>query len=164
MNGSRIAPQLPSIHNDGRVATISVTLPVRFRGGSLVIRDPVGSEEKYFGHGGKGDHIEWTAFLADCEYEVEPVQKGCKISISYGVHLRTFGPAVDPLIIPSNNFMDLFAPILNGSRGRKIAFYLSHDYNVNPAETLADAVVPFVSYPRSFFFFFDAPNLSNFFS
>ena len=143
-SGGRMNPQPRSLRNDGRSATIIVTLPVRFRGGALVVRDPDGREEKYFGRGGKNGDIEWTAFLPDCDYEIETVQKGCRISISYGVFLRTFGASgsnPDPLINPSDDFLDLVAPILNMSRGRHIAFYLGHDYAVNPAETLAESLV-----------------------
>jgi len=144
-SGGRMNPQPRSLRNDGRSATIVVTLPVRFRGGALVVRDPDGREEKYFGRGGKNGDIEWTAFLPDCDYEIETVQKGCRISISYGVFLRTFGPSgsnPDPLINPSDDFLDIVAPVLNMSRGRQIAFYLCHDYAVNPAETLAESLVP----------------------
>jgi hypothetical protein len=144
-NGGRMHPQPRSLRSDGRSATIIVTLPVRFRGGALVVRDPDGREEKYFGRGGKNGDIEWTAFLPDCDYEIETVQKGCRISISYGVFLRSFGPTElnsELLINPSDDFLDLIAPILNLSRGRKIAFYLNYDYPVNPAETLAESLVP----------------------
>jgi hypothetical protein len=144
--GARMLPQRPSMRNDGRVATIQITLPVRFCGGSLVVKDTNGSEERYIDQSGKNGHIEWTAFLADCEYEVQTVHKGCKLSISYGIYPRTFGPQVDPLILPSDDFLDIFSPILNAMRGRKIAFYLSHHYDVDPAEVLADSLVPSVRF------------------
>lgn len=150
-SGRKMSPQN---HNDGRVATINITLPVRFRGGTLVIRDIDRSEERYSGRGGKGGDMEWVAFLAECEYEVEPVNKGCKLTISYGVYPRTFGPAgayPDPLIAPSANFLDLFSPILNTMRGRKIAFYLINDYGINPSEVLAESLVPYVSSELSIF-------------
>ncbi|KAF9237135.1 hypothetical protein BU15DRAFT_88852 [Melanogaster broomeanus] len=113
-----------------RVATICVTLPVQYRGGALIIRDAEVAER------------EWTAFLADCEYEVETVQQGCRMSISFAVHLKTYGPAVDPLITPSESFLDLLSPVLSLSRGRKVAFYLTQEYGVNPAEVLAESMVP----------------------
>jgi len=142
-----MGPQRPT--NDGRVATVVVTLPVRFKGGALVIRDAEGRTEKFFGRGGKtGDIMEWSAFLADCEYEVETVQKGCRMTISYGVHLKTFGPSgiqPDPLITPSDDFLDLLSPVLNICRGRKIAFHLQCDYGVNPSEVLAESLVANVS-------------------
>ena len=46
-NGASMTTQIPSVPNDGRVATVYVTIPVRFRGGALVVRDPDGSEERY---------------------------------------------------------------------------------------------------------------------
>lgn len=149
VTGSRLGLQSRGLRNDGRVATISITLPVRYRGGALVVRDVEG-EEKFFGAGGKSGDIEWTAFLADCEYEVETVQKGCRMSILYAVFLKTFGPTsviADPLINPSDKFLDLVSPVLNASRGRKIAFYLSNSYGVNPSEVLAESLVPYVRYP-----------------
>lgn len=135
--------------NDGRVATIIVTLPVRFRGGALVIRSPEGNDERFFGRGGKPGYMEWTAFMGDCSYEIEPVGKGARVTMSYGVHLRTFGPSgiqPDPLIAPSDQFLDTISPLLNMSRGRRVAFYLCGDYGVNPGEVLAESLVPDVSF------------------
>ncbi|KAG6815406.1 hypothetical protein H0H87_002184 [Tephrocybe sp. NHM501043] len=141
--GSRLDLQPHSLRQDGRTATIIVTLPSRFEGGSLVVHNSNSLQERYLGRGGKIDEVEWTAFLPDCRYEIEPVQRGCRISITYGVYLRSFGPSgPEPLIRPSDNFLDQLAPILNLSRGRKVAFYLEFDYPVNPAESLAESVVP----------------------
>ncbi|KAF5373458.1 hypothetical protein D9615_009480 [Tricholomella constricta] len=141
--GSRMAPQPRSLRKDGRAATILVTLPSRFEGGALIIHALEGDHEKYLGKGSRADEIEWTAFLPDCEYEIEPVVRGCRISLSYSVFLRTLGPCgPEPLIRPSDEFLDRLAPVLNLSRGRKVAFYLEFDYAINPAEALADAVVP----------------------
>jgi hypothetical protein len=140
-SGCRMSAQPRTLRNDGRVATIVVTLPVQYRGGALIIRDAEGSEERFFG-GGQPGQVEWTAFLAECEYEVETVQQGCRMSISFAVHLKTYGPSVDPLITPSEHFLDLVSPVLSLSRGRKVAFYLTHDYGVNPADVLAESMVP----------------------
>ncbi|KAF9053865.1 hypothetical protein BDZ89DRAFT_938657 [Hymenopellis radicata] len=143
-SGGRMGPQSRTLRNDGRVATLSVTLPVRFRGGCMIVRsESYGTEEKYYGRGGKTGDMEWTAFLTDCDYEVETVEKGCRVSILYGVYLKTFGTGVgEPLINPSDGLFDLLAPVLNMSRGRKIGFFLCHDYGVNPAEVLAESIVP----------------------
>ncbi|KIJ64912.1 hypothetical protein HYDPIDRAFT_111593 [Hydnomerulius pinastri MD-312] len=142
VGGCHMSPQSRTLRNDGRVATIVVTLPVHHRGGALIVRDSEGTEEKFFGGGGKAEEVEWTAFLAECEYEVETVQQGCRMSISFAVHLKTYGPAVDPLITPSENFLDLLSPVLSLSRGRKVAFYLTQEYGVNPADVLAESLVP----------------------
>ncbi|KAI0043047.1 hypothetical protein FA95DRAFT_1609701 [Auriscalpium vulgare] len=143
--GSRMSAQPPE--GDSRVATVVVTLPVRYRGGALVVRSDEGEEETSNGRGGKSGHVEWTAYLANCTAETEPVQKGCRLTISYAVHLRTFGPSglqPDPLITPSDYFLDNLAPIFNMLRGRMIAFYLTGDYGVNPAEVLAESLVPYL--------------------
>jgi len=147
--GGRMIPQPKPL--DSRVATVIVTLPVRHRGGALVIRDPDENEEIYHG-GGRGGaigvgHLEWTAILADCDYEVEEVTKGCRLTLSYAVYLRTFGPSglqPDPLITPSDRFLDLVAPVMNVCRGRNIAFYLTGEYGVNPADVLAESLVPYL--------------------
>ncbi|KAI0649899.1 hypothetical protein C8Q79DRAFT_997888 [Trametes meyenii] len=130
---------------DNRVATVLVTLPVKFRGGSLVVRSLDGMEEKFYGRGGKGGDLEWAAFMSDCDYEIQPVRSGCRITISYAVQVKSFGPAgiqPDPLINPSDHFLDLLSPVLNMSRGRRIAFYLTGEYGVNPGEVLAESLVP----------------------
>ncbi|KAF5344602.1 hypothetical protein D9758_013898 [Tetrapyrgos nigripes] len=90
--------------------------------------------------------MEWMAFGADCEYEVETVQIGCRITVLYGVYLKTFGPSgvtnTEPLISPSDQFLDLLSPVLNMSRGRKIAFYVGNDYGARPSEVVAETLVP----------------------
>lgn len=145
--GGHMCPQRRLPQEEGKVATIIVTLPVRFRGGALVIHDFEGNEEKYYGRGGKPGDLEWTAFLADCDHEVETVQRGVRLTISYNVFLRTFGPSPTPsqsLMLPSDRFLDLISPILNLSRGQRIAFYLQEQYGFSPADILAESLVPHV--------------------
>jgi hypothetical protein len=140
-----------ALPGDQRVATVVVTLPVRFRGGSFTVHPPEGGDEQFLGRGGKSGHMEWIAYLADCMAEVEPVQKGCRVMVSYAVHLKSFGPSglsPDPLITPNDYFLDNLAPIFNVLRGRTIAFYLTGDYGVNPADVLAESLVPYVSTSR----------------
>jgi hypothetical protein len=143
---ARMAAQ--GIPGDMRVATVILTLPVRFRGGALFVTSPEGGVERFQGRSGKSGQIDWVAYLSDCSTEVEPVQKGCRITISYGVHLKTFGPAgvsPDPLITPSDYILDNLAQVFNVMRGRTIAFYLTGEYNVSPADVLAESLVPYVS-------------------
>jgi len=154
VNGGRMGVQPRTLRNDGRSATIILTLPVKFRGGALIVTDPEGREETFPTQ--KGSNIEWTAFLADCEYEVETVTKGCRMMMSYGVYIKGFegggeggiglldGVVIhpEPLIKPSKAFMDLLGSILNMTRGRKIAFYVSGSYSVNPSEMVASSLIP----------------------
>ncbi|EJD01863.1 uncharacterized protein FOMMEDRAFT_134522 [Fomitiporia mediterranea MF3/22] len=143
--GGHMCPQRRLTQEEGKVATLVVTLPVRFRGGALTVHDFEGNEEKYYGRGGKPGDLEWTAFLADCDHEVETVHRGVRLTISYNVLLRTYGPSPSPsqsLMLPSDRFLDLIAPILNMSRGQHIAFYLREQYGCSPADALAESLVP----------------------
>ena len=146
-SGSYLASQNPSIvNNDGRSATIIVTLPVRFRGGIITVRDSLGHEDRFQGSGGQAGDVDRIAFPADCEYGIDTVQKGCCLTLSYGVYVKHFNPSTgsisDALIIPSDGFFDLLAPILNASRGRYIGFHLNYDYTANPAEVTANSLIP----------------------
>ncbi|KAJ7905875.1 hypothetical protein B0H13DRAFT_2508453, partial [Mycena leptocephala] len=146
LTGSRMPPQLRALRNDGRIATLSITLPVRFRGGSLLIRDTEGNQERLDTAAPTSD-LEWTAFLGECEYEVETVTKGCRMSISYAIFAKSYGATTltpDPLFTPNQPFLDLLPPVLQMSRGRRIAFLLSHDYDVDPSVVLAESLVPFL--------------------
>ena len=145
--GCHLANQNPAaLNNDGRSATIIITLPVQFRGGLLIVRDSLGNEDRFQGSGGQPGDIDWVAIPADCEYRIDVVQKGCCLTLSYGVYLKQFSPSSgsisDSLIIPSDGFFDLLAPILNMSRGRSIAFHLNYDYTINPAEAVASSLIP----------------------
>ncbi|KAF8055079.1 hypothetical protein FPV67DRAFT_1660341 [Lyophyllum atratum] len=143
--GACLAPQPCLLRKDGRAATISVSLPSRFEGGALIIHDIEGDLEKYPGQGGKMRDVEWTAYLPDFEYEVEPIMMGCRIFVNYGVFPRTFGPCgPEPLIRPGDGFLDRLAPVLDLSCGRKIVSSFEFDYSMNLAEALADAVVPMI--------------------
>ncbi|KAJ7485873.1 hypothetical protein FB451DRAFT_1231319 [Mycena latifolia] len=143
LTGGRLAPQSRAQRTDGRVATLSVTLPVRFRGGALVIRDGEGSQERLDTAAPTSD-LEWTAFLSECEHEVETVTKGCRVSISYALFAKSFGAVNAALFAPSQPFLDLLPPVLQMSRGRRIAFLLAHDYDVDPSVLLAESLVPYL--------------------
>lgn len=164
--GGHMCPQRRLTQEEGKVATIIVTLPVRFRGGALTVHDFEGNEEKYYGRGGKPGSLEWTAFLADCDHEIETVKRGVRLMITYTVFMRTFGPSPSPsesLMLPSEHFLDLICPVLNASRGQTIAFYLREQYGFSPAEVLAETLVPHVS-TNIFFNFISSPYFNTFVS
>lgn len=170
VSGGRMGRQPISLRNDGRSATIIVTLPVRYRGGAVVVTEPsFGETEKFTGRGGKNGDLDWVAFLGDCDYEIDTVQSGCRVSISYGIYIR--GPGAQnvgspnvgmglglglgvtagagglggegpALITPSDRFFDFLSPILNMSRGKKLGFFLSHSYNADPSEIVAESLIP----------------------
>jgi hypothetical protein len=147
-SGSRLAPHSPAhLRNDDRAATIIVSLPVRHRGGAVVVRDVDRREERFLGSGGKSGDLDWIALRSDCTYEIEPVQNGVFLATTYAVFVKSFGPASnnpDTLVTPTDQFFNLLSPILNFSRGKTVAFYLGHDYVANPAEVVANSLVPHV--------------------
>ncbi|PPQ65922.1 hypothetical protein CVT24_011255 [Panaeolus cyanescens] len=164
--GGRLPLHSPtSLKGDGRAATLVVTLPSKFRGGVAIVRDPrladiPASEEKFIGSGGKNGDLDWVAFRGDCDFEVETVTKGCRLSLSYAVFIKPpvhnavvqmpgqqgaayhANPNAEPLAIPSDRFFDLMSPIMNMSRGKSVAFFLNYDYGVNPAEIKANTIIP----------------------
>ncbi|KAF5310379.1 hypothetical protein D9611_012085 [Ephemerocybe angulata] len=155
LDGGRLERQPAHLRNDGRAATIVVTLPVRFQGGALVVRDPVsGAHERFVsktagraGGVGEANELEWTAFLANCDYETEVVDKGYRVMLSYGVYIRNFSSEgavkFQSLLTPTDTFFDLLAPIMNMMRGRTVGFHLSCDYaDVDPSVVTADALIP----------------------
>ncbi|KXN89204.1 hypothetical protein AN958_05907 [Leucoagaricus sp. SymC.cos] len=168
VSGGRMGRQPISLRNDGRSATIIVTLPVRYRGGTVIVTEPVyGGNEKFPGRGGKNGDLDWVAFSGDCDYEIDTVQSGCRVSISYGVYIKGsnvpqnigspnvgmglglggvagagLGGEGLNLITPSDRFFDFLSPILNMSRGKKLGFFLNHSYKADPSEVIAENLVP----------------------
>jgi len=89
--------------------------------------------------------LHWIAYLADCEHEVDLVEQGCRLIISYGVYMKSFGPAgpsPNPLLIPNNQLLDALMPLLNLSRGKTLAVHLTGQYTCAPTQLLADSLVP----------------------
>jgi len=153
--GSRAGPRLdrprPARVRDGGhlVANLVITLPVPHRGGALVIKSPDGDEEKFYPtNQNKGDTtLSWTAYLADCENEVEYVEQGCRMSITYGVYTKSFGPAgprPQPLLAPNEKLLGALSPLLGLSRERTLGVYLTGQYDSSPADVLADTLVPYL--------------------
>jgi hypothetical protein len=135
---------------DGRIATLLVTLPVRFRGGDLVIRSHFDGRTERFHHSKKGHsgQLEWVAWTEGSEVEIETIKKGCRVDLRFGIYLQSFGPGgsqLEPLITPPEDFRSLLGAVLNLSRGRRIGFYLTKEYGVNPAEASAASLIPMVS-------------------
>lgn len=143
VRGSRLIRQ--STPPDGRVATIIVLLPSICRGGIVSIDNPDGSRDT-FGSGVvlRGD-MEWIAFFADSDYEVALVEGGCRMFISYGVHIKSPGPSGrtgDLLIQPTDRILESLSSYIGLVRGKTVAFWVSNTYGVNPAEVLAESLVP----------------------
>ena len=74
-SGGHMCPQRRIVQEEGKVATLVVTLPVRYKGGPPVVID-FEAGKRYYGRGGKAGNFERSAVLGDCDHEVESVQKG----------------------------------------------------------------------------------------
>jgi hypothetical protein len=91
--------------SDDMVATLVVTLPSSFRGGSLVIEH---RGETVTSRGSKS-RLSFVAFYADCPHEVRPVTKGYRVSLTYNLVLEgtdsaagpgpSEGPIVDEVVV-----------------------------------------------------------------
>jgi hypothetical protein len=140
------------------VGTIIVTLPVRFNGGSLVVRKG-GLAEKLACKASNPQEVEWCAFTSDCEHEIRQVKQGYRMwaaflsalvcrspltllarlsrNLTYNLYMRSYGPAgtsSNPLVNPQDGLLDALVGVLNHARGTRLGFYLSHDYG-KPART-----------------------------
>jgi hypothetical protein len=131
------APPAPN-PADGRAATLLVTLPVRFRGGALVVHAD-GARERLHHSKKAGAHVEWAAWIDGAAPEIEPVRKGFRLDVRYAVYVRPVDPPAPP-----EDFRALLGSVLSLSRGRRIGFYLAREYGVNPAEAVAESLVPMV--------------------
>jgi len=159
-----MGPQPISLRNDGRSATIVVTLPVRYRGGAVIVTEPsFGGSEHFPGRGGKNGDLDWVAFLGNCDYEIDTVLSGCRMSVSYGVYVKGCGAPTtamvgsssagllnyvggdETFITPGDNFFDALSSVLNMSRGKKLGFFLHHSYQSDPSLTTAESLVPQVN-------------------
>ncbi|KAG8927305.1 hypothetical protein FRC02_008318 [Tulasnella sp. 418] len=142
------------------VAHIIITLPVRFRGGQMVVSKD-GNQETFWGRGclssasstppivdkrGGIGSIEWVAFLAgDCDQRVERVEKGARVNLVYDVFMKSygpFGPSPRPLIVPNDGLLTALSSVLKRSRGSRLAFYLTNDYGIAPSHVLAESLIP----------------------
>ncbi len=119
---------------DDMVATLVVTLPGAFKGGSLLIR-----------HGGETvtyrstkRTLSFVAFYADCRHEIRPVRSGHRVVLTYNLLLRG-----EPDVCASSDSVDALAAELRAhfatpppSRWRdeatrppnRLVYLLDHEY------------------------------------
>ena len=129
--------------NDGKAATLIVTLPIHFGGGALIVQDFDGNTEKHYGRNGNPRDLEWTAFLDDCTHEVDTVTQGVRLTISYSVFIRTSEIPTLPLplkpkspILHRRHPLRPISRILNIPRRQKIAFCLCRRQDITPTNTV----------------------------
>ena len=149
-------PNCYFVQDEGKVATIVVTLPVRFSGGALIVRDCDDTNktpDTYCHQNEKSSKLEWTAFLDQCTHEVDTVTQGARLTISYNVFLYTDGVSHSPslhYIRPSQKFLEQTSCTLNASRGQKIAYLLQEEYDLtheDHQDSIAESLVCYVRAP-----------------
>lgn len=144
-SGTYTRPVHDAVFPEGVVATIMVTLPVHYRGGTLVVGSE-GKEERFYGRlGSKSGELEWQAWKTNCDWEVQKIEKGHRVAMTWHVYQRSYGPSSHPLMVPNDALLDGLADLLNQGRGKNLGFFLSHEYGVSPSDVLADSLAPYVS-------------------
>ncbi|KAJ1301283.1 hypothetical protein OPQ81_003688 [Rhizoctonia solani] len=143
-SGTYTRPVHDAVFPEGVVATIMVTLPVHYRGGTLVIGCE-GKEERFYGRlASKANELEWQAWRTNCDWEVQKVEKGHRVAMTWHVYQRSYGPSSQPLMVPNDALLDALADLLNHGRGKNLGFFLSHEYGVSPSDVLADSLAPYL--------------------
>lgn len=143
-SGTYTRPVHDAVFPEGVVATIMVTLPVHYRGGTLVVGSE-GKEERFYGRlGSKSGELEWQAWKTNCDWEVQKIEKGHRVAMTWHVYQRSYGPSSHPLMVPNDALLDGLADLLNQGRGKNLGFFLSHEYGVSPSDVLADSLAPYL--------------------
>ncbi|QRV99079.1 hypothetical protein RhiJN_27098 [Ceratobasidium sp. AG-Ba] len=143
-SGTYTRPVHDAVYPEGVVATIMVTLPVQYRGGTLVVGCE-GKEERFYGRlGAKSNELEWQAWRTNCDWEVQKIEKGHRVAMTWHVYQRSYGPSSQPLMVPNDALLDALADLLNQARGKNLGFFLSHEYGVSPSDVLADSLAPYL--------------------
>jgi hypothetical protein len=82
--GQFFLPHKDSEKSDDMVGTLVVTLPSSFRGGALVIEH---RGTKVVARGSKR-RLSFVAFYADCRHEVQPVNEGFRVVLTYNLSVE----------------------------------------------------------------------------
>ncbi|TQC42516.1 2OG-Fe(II) oxygenase [Rhodococcus sp. WS4] len=134
--GQFFRPHQDSEKDDRMVASLVITLPGTFSGGSLVVEH--GGERTVYRS--SKDKLSFVAFYADCRHEVRPVRSGHRVVLTYNLMLAEddAGPArpvpgVDAAlaVLLGNHFQ---TPIRSrwrdaeGSAPNRLVYLLDHQY------------------------------------
>src|SRR5664279_1164796 len=82
--GQFFVPHQDSEKTDGMIASLVVTLPGSFTGGSLLVRHRGETSE----YRSSKRTLSFVAFYADCRHEVRPVRTGNRIVLTYNLLLK----------------------------------------------------------------------------
>jgi hypothetical protein len=83
--GSFFLPHRDGEKQDGMVATLVITLPRKHTGGELIVRHEGKEATLQTLEAAWLRAINYTAFYADCDHEVRPLNKGFRVSLIYNL-------------------------------------------------------------------------------
>jgi len=82
--GGFFLPHKDSEKEEGMFGTLLINLPSTYIGGELIVRFDGQMQEFDFG-GTSPYQFNYTAFYADCEHEVKPVESGYRVCLAYNL-------------------------------------------------------------------------------
>ncbi|MEZ4339127.1 MAG: 2OG-Fe(II) oxygenase [Sandaracinaceae bacterium] len=85
--GDFFAPHQDSERVPGAVATMVLLLPSRYTGGEIVVRH--GGEQLTHATAERADSsLYFVGFYADCVHEIRPVTSGCRVALTFVLHVE----------------------------------------------------------------------------
>ncbi|KAF8752269.1 hypothetical protein RHS01_08044 [Rhizoctonia solani] len=103
-----------------------------------------GKEERFYSRlGSKANELEWQAWKTNCDWEVQKVEKGHRVAMTWHVYQRSYGPSSHPLMVPVMHF-SMRSPTCSTTRVERTLVFLSHEYGVSPSDVLADSLAPYL--------------------
>lgn len=152
--GGFFLPHRDSEKHDRMVASLIVVLPNEFQGGALLVRHGANEEKLNFEEAAIGKAPCYAAFYADCEHEVQRVQRGRRLCLAYNLVLKpqreksSTGTAPSA---PGDALAQSIGTWIAGQPARPLVFALEHHYTQHGLSPdllkgrdrqLADLIVP----------------------
>lgn len=111
------------------VATLVILLPSLHKGGDLIIRHK-NSKHIFFGSQ-KRNVVKCIAFYSDCQHEIEKVNEGYRVALTYNVGLQSPGVISNfPLDEDLNRAVQsYFSSKASHDAPKRLVFYLNHSYS-----------------------------------
>lgn len=108
------------------VATLVILLPSLHKGGDLIIRHK-NSKHVFFGSQ-KRNVVKCIAFYSDCQHEIEKVNEGYRVALTYNVGLQSPGATSNvPLDEDLNRAVQSY--FSSEHTPKRLVFYLNHSYS-----------------------------------
>ena len=124
--GDFFVPHQDSEKEDGMIASLVVTLPSRFTGGTLRV-DHGNTAKRYRG---SRTSLSFVAFFSDCRHSIEPVTSGHRVVLTYDLVLRS-GPGAPLDLDQDPRLAEDVARCLDGhfaGEADRLIYLLDHEY------------------------------------